>query len=370
MTSRLIGFLTVVACTLYATVTPALAHVKWFLGRSEADILREAKPELFTHISFANLIPIAVALVALFMTTVAGSDFAKWAVNKKLSAWADQKEPALNLFIALCTGGMLIYCALTRTLMVPNFIICSHCPQWLPYVELFAGLSIAFGLLSRLGAGSMLFLLVFTFVKHSAADCLDLIPLYGLSFYFLLVGRSRWSLDALLHLDRRPSFLNIQFAHLLIRWTTGLGLMILALDEKLLHPQLALELLKHAPSLNFFGALNMSNEMFVLCAGLVELLLGLIIVVGSFPRIAAVMLAGLFVTTTFIFGTTELLGHLPFYAIIASLVLRGSGTLSPITLLRSIKLQLARALPEVDQKVSGQICLANGVVLQVHRSNH
>jgi len=354
----MIGWLALMVCTFYATVTPALAHVKWFLGRSEADILREAKPELFTHLSFANLIPIAVALVALFMTTVAGRDFSTWQMNKSVSQWADKMEPALNTFIGLCTGTMLIYCAMTRTLLAPNFIICSHCPQWLPYVEMFAGLSLFAGFFTRVGAAVMLFLLVFTFIKHTPADCLDLIPLYGLSFYFLLVGRSRWSLDALLRLDRRPSFLNIQLAHLLLRWTTGVGLMVLALDEKLLHPQLALELLKHAPGLNFFGVLNMSNEMFVLCAGLVELLLGLVIVVGSFPRVAAIMLAGLFVTTTFIFGLTELFGHLPFYGIIASLALRGSGVVSPLALLRGIKLQLVRALP-VDQTVSGQICLAN-----------
>ena len=354
MKSRFIATWSLFAFCLYSSIAPAFAHVKWFLGRSESDILREPKPELFTHLCFANLVPVALALIVLFITIVAGKEMSGSRLHKSLSAWAIKKEPGINAFIGLCTGGMLIYCAITRTLLVPNFIICAHCPQWLPYLELFAGISLLLGCFARLGALLMLFLLVFTFLKHTPADCLDLIPLYGLAFYFLLVGRSRLSFDFLFALDQRPSPTAIELAHLLIRWTTGLGLMVLALDEKLVHPQLALELLKHAPSLNFVSWLHISNEMFVLCAGLVELVFGLIIVVGSFPRLAALMLAGLFITTTFIFGTTELLGHLPFYGIVLSLVLRGTGTMPPLAVLRSIKIRVPVL---IDQDTSGQLSL-------------
>jgi uncharacterized membrane protein YphA (DoxX/SURF4 family) len=321
-----------------------MAHVKWFLDRSEADILRDPKPELFTQLSFANVIPIACAVCVLLMSTVAGRDFSGWRINLRLSAWCDRVEPGINLFMGLCTGGLLIYCALTRTLLAPNFIICAHCPWWLPYVECFAGCSLLVGLFARLGAGLLLFLLAFTFVKHSAADCLDLVPLYGLGLYFLLAGRERWSLDHLLRLDRLPDANAVQLAHLCVRWSTGVGLMILALDEKLLHPQLALALLKHASSLNFVGAAHMSNEMFVLCAGLVEMLLGLVVVVGSFPRVAMLMMAGLFAATTKIFGVTELYGHLPYYAIIGSIALRGSGTIAPFAVLQSAAAQLRERL--------------------------
>jgi uncharacterized membrane protein YphA (DoxX/SURF4 family) len=327
------------------TTTMASAHVKWFLGRSEADILKQPKPELFTQPSLENMAPIICTLIVLFITTAAGRDFSDSKINRRLTDLADGWEPILNLLMGLCLGGALIYCGETRTLLTPNFIICAHCPQWLPYAELFAGLSLIFGFFARAGAATVLALLGFTFMKHSMADCLDLVPLYGLASYFIICGRGQYSLDHKFGLEEPVQPIAINIGHLLVRWFAGVGLMILALDEKLLHPQLALEILKHAPSLNLLGA-AMDNELFVLCAGLVELVLGLLIVVGSFPRLAAIALAGVFWGTTFIFGRTELLGHLPYYAIIVSLVARGSGSMASLAILRELSqrsVRLARA---------------------------
>jgi uncharacterized membrane protein YphA (DoxX/SURF4 family) len=323
-----------------------VAHVKWFLNRSEADILRDAKPELFTQLSLANILPVACALIALFLSTVAGREFCQWSVNKTLSLFADRMEPTINLFMGVCVGGSLIYCAMTRTLLAPNFIICAHCPWWLPYVECFAGCSLVLGLFARVGAAMLFGLLAFTFLKHSAADCLDLVPLYGLAMYFLLVGRDCWSVDHLIGLDRRPDNNTVQLAHLCVRVAAGVGLMILGLDEKLLHPQLAMELLKHAPALNFASCVHLDNAMFVLCAGLTELLLGLVVVVGSFPRTAMVFLAGFFVTTTLIFGVTELYGHLAYYAIIAAILVRGAGSAAPVPVLKTAWSQVASRLAQ------------------------
>jgi uncharacterized membrane protein YphA (DoxX/SURF4 family) len=322
-------------CLTSLAITPALSHVKWFLDRSEADILRDPKPELFTSPSPLNLVPIGLALLTLFLSTLIGREFSSWIVNQKLSRCAQQCEPWINLVIGLFLGGFLIYCSLNGILLAPNFIICAHCPWWLPYVECFAGCTLLFGLFARVGGGLVLGLLVFTFLKHSAADCLDLVPLYGLAIYFVLCGRDRLSLDGLLGIDLRPDANTIELAHLMIRWSMGIGLMILALDEKLLHPQLALELLKHSPSLNFAACLHLSNAMFVLCAGLTEIILGLVIVVGSFPRAAMIMLAGLFITTTFIFGSLELFGHMSFYGIIVAISLRGAGLKPPLAVLKT-----------------------------------
>jgi len=321
--------------TFLFTMTMASAHVKWFLGRSQADILKDPKPELFTQPSIENIAPIVCVLVVLFLTTAAGRDFAFSRLNRRLSILSDGWEPVINLVMGVLLGSALIYCGETRTLLTPNFIICAHCPQWLPYAELFAGLSLILGLFARAGAATLFALLGFTFIKHSVADCLDLVPLYGLAAYFLICGRGRYSLDERLKLQQPVGPIAVHVGHLLVRWFAGVGLMILALDEKLIHPQLALELLRHTPSLNLMGS-TLDNQMFVLCAGLTELLLGLVIVVGSFPRLAVLALSGVFLGTTLIFGATELLGHLPYYAIIVSLFLRGSGSMTPLAILHEL----------------------------------
>ncbi len=327
-------------CSLLCSVPAAMAHVKWFLGKSESEILKLPKPELFNSLCLANLVPMLLAIVALFVTTLAGRVFSRWSGNRLMIDLAMRKEAQINLFIGVCSGLFLIYCGCSRILLAPNFLICEHCPHWLPAAEALVGCSLLFGFLARLGAVGLLALLSFTFMKHPFADCLDLLPMYGIALYFLLSARNRFSVDFWLISNQVASPRLTNLAHLLLRWFAGVGLMIVALDEKLLHPQLAMELIKVQPSLNFVGAHVLPNEMFVLCAGLSELLLGLIVVVGSFPRLAALMLLGAFVATTQIFGTAELLGHLPFYGIICSLLFRGSGPLSAFVVIQQASCEI------------------------------
>lgn len=314
------------ACLYFVSMAPAFAHVKWFLGRSEAEILREPKPELFLHPCFANVVPVICAVCVLIASVIMGREWSRSLVHRLMTHFAIRLEDKINLFMGLTTGASLIYCAANHFLLAPNFIICSHCPWWLAPAECLTGLLLFFGLFTRFAAVAFLGLLGYTFLKHSMADCLDLVPLYGLAFYFLLAGRNHYSLDNLFKRDQVPSSKVIELGHVLVRLATGIGLMILGFDEKLCHPQLALELMKHAPTLNFMGQLNMSNDMFIFCAGLVEVVLGMVLVVGSFPRIAVLMLAGVFAATTLIFGTTELVGHMAYYGIICSVVMRGRGS--------------------------------------------
>lgn len=319
----------------FGTTSATQAHVKWFLGQSEAEILSQPKPDLFTHLCADNVIPIGCALVLLYITIFIGRRFKNCWLNGALSKPSLPPEPSVNLFMRLCTGLFLVYCATSKTLLAPNLIICSHCPQWLPCAEYFAGLSILFGVFSRMGAMVLLGLLGFTFMKHTPGDCLDLLPLYGLGIYFMLAGRSRFSIDAWFSFDYEPSSEALQLGHLVVRAFTGAGLIILALDEKLLHPQLALALLKHTPALNVFAAMHLPDDKFVLYIGLCELLLGLMILTGSLPRLAVTALIIVFGATTMIFGMTELLGHMPYYAIISSLLVYGSGCQSAFDVLRT-----------------------------------
>jgi uncharacterized membrane protein YphA (DoxX/SURF4 family) len=106
-----------------------------------------------------------------------------------------------------------------------------------------------------------------------------------------------------------------------LRALTGLGFVVVAFTEKLANPALAQEFLKHYP-LNFTAWLGipMSDELFVLCAGTTELLIGLCLVFGFFPRLVIVT-AWLFINMTLtIFNWVELLGHLPLYGVMGILL--------------------------------------------------
>jgi len=306
--------------------SPAFAHVKWFLSASEEELLRQPKPDIFTRLSLSNEIPFLLAVIALALSTRLGLQWRGCKLDTVLSRLSERRDSELNLFIGMMTGLSFVYCGFAKFLCAPDFIICSHCPQWLPYAEYAIGISLLFGLFARVGGVALIGLLIFTFIKHTVADCLDLLPLYGVGFYFLFVGRGKYSIDALLKIDGEAGATASSLGYLCLRLAMGLGLIVLGADEKLVNPQLALDVLKSRPELDFVRAQNISAPLFVLCAGLSEVLVGLVIVIGSFPRLASIFVLIIFAATTLVFGTSELFGHLAYYGILANILLRGHGT--------------------------------------------
>jgi uncharacterized membrane protein YphA (DoxX/SURF4 family) len=83
--------------------------------------------------------------------------------------------------------------------------------------------------------------------------------------------------------------------------------------------------LKYRPELDFVRAQSISQPMFVLCAGLSEVVVGLVLLLGTFPRLAALFVFMIFAGTTIVFGTSELFGHLAYYGILAYVLVRGCG---------------------------------------------
>ena len=209
------------------------------------------------------------------------------------------------------------------TFFVPNLHL-HYCCSWIAKVETLVGIGLVLGFLTRACGAAILFLLLYSFAKFSVADCIDLTPMYGLAIYFLVAGRGKWSLDRALRLTNATSPLLLDVGFMSLRVSAGLGLICLGFDEKIINPQLALNLLQHTPVLNFMQFAGMSNDMFVLCGGVTEVVIGLMLACGKFPRIFIVALAGLFAATTAIFGATEFIGHLPYYGIIMAVFLRGS----------------------------------------------
>jgi hypothetical protein len=65
----------------------------------------------------------------------------------------------------------------------------------------------------------------------------------------------------------------------------------------------------------------MSDEVFVLCAGTTELIIGLCLMFGFFPR-TIILAAWVFINMTLtIFDWVELVGHLPLYGAMAVLLI-------------------------------------------------
>jgi hypothetical protein len=99
----------------------------------------------------------------------------------------------------------------------------------------------------------------------------------------------------------------------------GVTLVVAAFTEKLGSPGVTAALLDSDPSLNLLGALSVGETTFIRLVGTAELLLGLLLVTGAAPELAA-LAAGLpFLATVPVFGVTELVGHLPVYVALLAL---------------------------------------------------
>jgi hypothetical protein len=143
----------------------------------------------------------------------------------------------------------------------------------------------------------------------------------GFAAFFFLAGRGPVSIDRLLLPRLEPSAELMSKAIPALQTGLGLSLIFVAFTEKFANIPLASAFLERYP-LNFTGALGipMSNETFILCAGAVELLVGLWILFGIFPR-EIILIAWIPINLTLtVFNWTELIGHLPIYGTLAVLL--------------------------------------------------
>ena len=106
-----------------------------------------------------------------------------------------------------------------------------------------------------------------------------------------------------------------------LRVATGGGLALSPSREKLANPALARAFLQAHP-LNFTPWLGVPipDDLFILCAGTTELIIGLCLIFGLFPRLV-ILTSWLFINMTLtIFNWVELVGHLPLYGVMGILL--------------------------------------------------
>lgn len=183
-------------------------------------------------------------------------------------------------------------------------------------------LSFFYGGLARLAAIALAVLWFLGIPLVGLEAMLDSIMYLGFAAFFFLAGRGPVAIDRLILPRLEPSPALMRHAVTALRVGVGLSLVFVAFTEKLANIPLALSFLNEYP-LNFTSALGvpMSNELFVLCAGAVELLVGLWITFGIFPR-EIILIAWIPINMTLtIFNWTELVGHLPIYGALAVLLI-------------------------------------------------
>jgi hypothetical protein len=187
-------------------------------------------------------------------------------------------------------------------------------------------ISMATGWHARAGAALLVAAGPLGMLEFGVLPVLSRIDMLGLAIYVLLAGPGRWSADRETGAATEPSLIDHGRAIWALKMAAGIALIVVAFDEKLARPDLALAFLADHPELNVAQQIGLgwTDLEFIRVAGAIEVLFGLLVISGALPQ-AIVLIAGIpFNATLWFFGANELMGHLPIYGAMLVLLVYGS----------------------------------------------
>lgn len=319
--SRLFSVVASAAVILGAAASPALAHGKWFHEGPGYEL----RWDLFFR-------PLPLAFVGtVLLATLAGALL--WRARGRgllpgVEAFGatDERRAMLYGLVPLILGAHvavpLLVNGVQGNLFSPDNELPGVWANFLGLAETFVALAIFYGAFTRVAAAGLAGLWAAGVFLVGLQPMLDNALYLGFAAFFFLAGRGPISVDRLLLPRLEPPERLMRWAMPALRVGLGTSLVVVAFTEKFANIPLAESFLREYP-LNFTPALGvpLSDEVFALCAGSVELLVGLWLLLGIFPReVALVTLVPVNLTLT-VFNWVELVGHLPVYGILAVLLL-------------------------------------------------
>lgn len=320
------------AAMIFGAITMALAtrgadaHEKWFFDAGGHPLRWDL---------FFTPLPLAFAGLAIAVTI---GGYLLWRARKgrdfmpgpeAFGATSDR----LRVFYGIMPFIVGVHAAVpllvdgTHTLYLsPNAPLHGFAAYVVGILETFVALGFFYGALTRFSAVVLALVWASGFFLVGPEITLENATFLGIAGFFFLAGRGPIAIDRVLFPKLEPSEALARYAIVPLRVGLGLSLTIVAFTEKFANLPLALDFLKRYP-LNFTHAFGIAlpDEIFVLFAATVELMIGLWIALGIFPR-EIILIAWLpFNLTLSVFNATELIGHLPIYGIMAMLLVWGPG---------------------------------------------
>lgn len=288
-----------------------IAHVKWFVPVEE--IIEQET------IGFSLSDPVVLAWFGIIVLALGIAFLLEKHLPEpsKLIEWGEQnKRLTFKLFQGLL-GIFFLITAYESVIIAPIFEVNDTWTRIMHVITITLGVLFVFDVKAWIaGAGLMLLGLIASFY-YGFVEIFDHLHLLGIAIFLLIRMNPKKSI--------RKRYKDWAIPGL--RVLTGLALVVLAFSEKLLHPELGLEFLK-THEWNFVSSLGVEwfdNYVFVISAGAVELLLGLLLVFGLVTRLTTIAVALFMLATACVLGIHEVIGHLPVFAIGILLIVYGSG---------------------------------------------
>ncbi len=286
---------------------PLYAHVKWFSPFSFAEkplTLSEILTPLF--LTFAVASTLAIGLTVYLDNVLISLPWYK-KVEMQLSRYADKSD----LIIRVATGAVLLLSWHSQTWLVPELMVFN---PWIELFQLVLAFLILFNRYTRYAGAGVILLYLIALLIHGILHLFDYLYILGVGYYLIVASSSKKNLRAL----ALPG----------LYASVGFSLCWVAI-EKIVYPQWALDIFTQRPYLT----MGFDPDFFLLSAAFVEFSLGFLLIVCLLQRPIALAITLLFISTTFVFGKLEFVGHAIVHAVLIVFILKGAGTTfrTPIT---------------------------------------
>ena len=303
-----------------------ILHERWFVDESKFPVQWD------TWSSTSSLIPIAFAVGVTVAATIIYRARGRhtvvpgplnlgmpWENYVRLLTW-------VPLVIGVHMGVTLLVSGVSRQLFIPNLVLpVNLLGGVLGMIEIAIALSFIYGALTRPAAAVLGFIWLVGFVIFGPLRLIEHAEILGISFFLYVTTRGPLAFDMALDRLNKPFAPLVPYAVPVLRVSLGIALCVVAFTEKIWNIPMGLAFLSDH-NFNFFpyvGLPQIDNTKFLLIAGTIELLVGLMLIAGTYVRLVILITLIPFNLSLPFLGWRELVGHLPTYGILALLLLWG-----------------------------------------------
>ena len=303
-----------------------ILHERWFTDEVKFPV------QFDTWSSANSIVPVAVALGITVVAT------AIWRVRGRRSVvpgpialgmpWENYVRLLtwVPLVIGVHMGVTLLVSGVNRQLFVPNLELpVNLLGGLLGMVEIAIALSFIYGALARPAAAALAITWIIGTLIFGPLRLIEHAGILGIAFFLFTTGRGPLAFDMALGKLNKPLAPLIPYAVPVLRVSLGIGLTVVAFTEKLWNIPMGLAFLSehHFNFFPYIGLPSIDDTKFLLIAGTIELIVGLMLIAGTYVRLIIVLTLIPFNLTLPFLGWRELVGHLPTYGILALLLLWG-----------------------------------------------
>ncbi|BCX15561.1 MAG: hypothetical protein KatS3mg097_453 [Candidatus Parcubacteria bacterium] len=271
-------------------------------------------------LNFYNIL-IAISVIIIIAIIYIGFKRTTFVKNIYNNILNKQKEYS-NLFpwmLRLSIGISLIGSGINNVLLSPALPM----ENSFSFVQILLGFALLIGFPIFIATAMSIVLYFIALSKNFYT--LGNLEILGMLIVLLLSKNSTPGLEDLLNIKIWPLKINIEkFLPLILRISLGGALIFLGLYEKILNPYVASLVVE---KYNLTALIPVNKETWVLVAGLIELIAGLLIILGLHTRVI-VTVTFVILTLSFFYFQEEVYSHITLFCALSILFVTGGGYLS------------------------------------------